>query len=130
MLAPEVMEMTGPETDSYDGVNCVALRGRVTSAPLERTLPSGDAILTFRLSVARDPQQRSKRPRQSADWVDCVVWNGRTRRSAAGWQVGDQVELEGSLRRRFFRTATQTATRLEVEVLRGRRVARAAAAGE
>jgi single-strand DNA-binding protein len=62
--------------------------------------------------------------------VDCVVWNGRTRRSAAGWQVGDQVELEGSLRRRFFRTATQTATRLEVEVLRGRRVARAAAVGE
>jgi single-strand DNA-binding protein len=130
MLSPEVMEMTGPQTDSYQGVNSVMLRGRVSSAPLERTLPSGDAILTFRLSVARDPDERSKRPRQSADWVDCVAWSGRIRRVAGSWQVGDQVELEGSLRRRFFRTTTQTATRLEVEVMRGRRVARAVAPDE
>ena len=33
--------------------NTVALRGRVSSAPTERELPSGAVITTFRLSVPR-----------------------------------------------------------------------------
>jgi single-strand DNA-binding protein len=43
------------------------------------------------------------------------------------WAAGDVVEVEGALRRRFFRGGPGMATRLEVEVLAGRLVSRAPA---
>ena len=105
--------------------NSVALIGRLSSAPLERELPSGDTIMTFRVVLARDPSPMTRRSRQTSDWVDCVAWGARARRSVRTWQVGDVVEVEGALRRRFFRTEGGTSTRVEVEVLTGRAVVRA-----
>jgi single-strand DNA-binding protein len=67
--------------------------------------------------------------RQSADWVDCSAWGRKVRRTTSGWRAGDLVEVEGALRRRFYRGASGTATRLEVEVLSGRLVSRAETAG-
>jgi single-strand DNA-binding protein len=134
MLGAEVMHMarTGQETQDEQatpdvgGVNDVRLRGRLSSAPTVRELPSGDSIVTFRVTVARDPTtaRRGRPSGPSSDWVECVVWSARLRRSTLAWESGDRVDLEGALRRRFYRTGTQTATRLEVEVLSGRRVAR------
>ena len=106
--------------------NTVELRGRVSSAPVERELPSGAMISTFRVSVARGTTPMTAGSRQTSDWVDCVAWSARSRRSVASWAVGDQVEVTGALRRRFFRAGDGASTRLEVEVLRARR-ARAAA---
>ena len=120
--------MTGTQTEPQTGQNTVKLRGRVSSAPLERDLPSGDVILTFRLVLERDRSPMTARSRQSSDWVDCVAWGGRVRHTAAGWRVGDVVEVEGALRRRFFRADGRTATRVEVEVLAGRVFERARAA--
>jgi single-strand DNA-binding protein len=62
--------------------------------------------------------------RQVCDWVDCAVWSARARRTARGWRVGDVVEVEGALRRRFYRGPGGASTRLEVEVLGGRVVTR------
>lgn len=112
-------------TEPTTAHNRVALRGRVSSAPLERELPSGDTIITFRMVLARDRSPMTAKSRQSSDWVDCVSWGGRARRSVATWRVGDVVEVEGALRRRFFRVAAGTSTRVEVEVLTGRMVERA-----
>jgi single-strand DNA-binding protein len=100
----------------------VALRGRVSSAPVERALPSGDSILTFRVVVDRERSYMSARSRQRSDWVDCVVWGGRAKRSVPRWQVGDVVEVRGELRRRFFRADGESSSRIEVEVLVARRV--------
>ncbi len=105
--------------------NQVCLTGRVSSAPIERELPSGDRMVTFRVVVGRERTPMTVNSRQSSDWVDCTAWGGRVRRSAASWQVGDQVELEGALRRRFYRDQSGTSTRVEVEVLTGRCVERA-----
>lgn len=105
--------------------NSVALRGRVSSAPTERTLPSGDSIVTLRVVMVRDKSPMSAKSKQTSDWVDCVVWGGRVKRSVTGWQVGDVVEIEGALRRRFFRADARTSTRVEVEMLTGRVVERA-----
>lgn len=105
--------------------NTVSLTGRVSSAPVERELPSGDVVLTFRLVMPREQTPMTARSKQVSDWVDCAAWSGRLRRSVATWQVGDQVEVEGSLRRRFYRTAGGASSRVEVEVLGGRRVERA-----
>lgn len=112
--------------DASTGCNEVRLVGRVTSAGVERELPSGDRVLGFRMSVARSRSPMTAGSRQTSDWMDCAVWGGRVRRSAASWKVGDLVEVQGALRRRFFRGGQGAAgTRVEVEVLTGRRLERA-----
>ncbi len=104
--------------------NVVRLAGRVSRAPEEKVLPSGDAVWTFRLVVPRG--SRREGTRQTVDVLDCAVWAGRVRRSVASWAEGDHVEVTGALRRRFFRAGGATASRCEVEVTGGRLVRRAA----
>jgi single-strand DNA-binding protein len=106
-------------------VNAVTLRGRVSTAPELRSLPSGTSIVTVRVSVARARTPMTKGSRQSSDWVDCIAWGARQRRRVSGWRMGDVVEVEGALRRRVYRHGAGTGMRLEVEVLDGRMVARA-----
>lgn len=103
-------------------VNEVRLVGKISQVPQERVLPSGDVIWTFRVVVARGEDDRS---RQRVDSLECTAWGGRVRRSAASWLPGDQVEVTGSLRRRFFRAAGAVASRVEVDVSAGRIIRRA-----
>ncbi len=117
--------MTTAEETPTRPRNAVSLAGRVSSTPIERELPSGDRVVTFRLVVAREQSPMTAKSKQVSDWVDCAAWGGRVRRSVASWQVDDRVEIEGALRRRFFRDGGGASTRLEVEVLTGRRVGRA-----
>jgi single-strand DNA-binding protein len=117
--------MASKNDDIVEPGNLVRLRGKVSTAPEERELPSGTTIVTLRLSVPRETSPMTEGSRQTADWVDCAAWGRKPRRTVSGWRAGDQVELEGALRRRFYRGASGTATRLEVEVLSGRVVARA-----
>jgi single-strand DNA-binding protein len=105
--------------DSSD--NAVILRGRVSSLPVERELPSGTRIATFRLSVARARTAMTAGSKQGWDWVDCTAWTSRARRTVGGWDVGDEVEVTGALRRRFFPSGLTKGTRLEVEVVTARR---------
>lgn len=116
---------TAQEETATAARNAVCLAGRVSSTPVERELPSGDRVVTFRLVIAREPTPMTRKSRQNSDWVDCAAWGGRARRSAASWQVGDRVELEGALRRRFFRDTAGPTTRLEVEMVSGRCLERA-----
>ena len=111
-----------PNGDSAD--NAVELRGRVSTAPLERELPSGTVIASFRISIPRARTAMTAGSTQSVDWVDCTAWSARCRRSVAGWVVGDEVEVTGALRRRFLRGGAAPSTRLEVEVLAARRARR------
>jgi single-strand DNA-binding protein len=110
------------EADTHAGpaTNCVTLAGRLIAAPTVRDLPSGDQIVTFRISVARGRTAMTVRSKAAADWVDCTAWTARTRRTVSRWQVGDRVEVEGALRRRFYAAAAGSGTRLEVEVLQAR----------
>ena len=47
------------------------------------------------------------------------------RKQALSWHDGDQVEVRGALRRRFFRVGEQSRSSLEVEMLGGRLLRRA-----
>jgi single-strand DNA-binding protein len=100
--------------------NLVRLRGRVSTGPEERELPSGTVVVGLRLSVPREPSPMTKGSRQSVDWVDCSAWGAAPRRTAARWREGDVVEVDGALRRRSSRGAGGFTTRVEVEILRGR----------
>ena len=106
--------------------NEVLLVGRLAAEPEERELPSGDVLSSFRLVVDRPPAARAPGPRgASVDTLDCVARGAGLRRAVRGWRPGDVLEVEGALRRRFFRTTAGTGSRYEVEVARGKRLSRA-----
>lgn len=105
--------------------NEVTLAGRLPAPAEERTLPSGDALVSFRVVVGRPPEARGRSRAPAIDTIDCVVWGGPARRTALGWAAGDVVEVTGALRRRFWRAGGGAASRTEVEVLKARRLAKA-----
>ena len=78
--------------------NEVHLVGRVSADPVLLTLPSGDSVVSVRLVV-----ERARPP------------------------AGDVVEVDGSLRRRFWRAEGVPQSRYEVELSGARRLARARA---
>jgi single-strand DNA-binding protein len=96
--------------------------GRVSAAPEERALPSGDEIVTWRLVVARPARRAGPTQRSQVDTLDCVAWTSTARRSARRLAAGDTVEVQGALRRRFWRTTGGPASRCEVEASRVRRL--------
>lgn len=122
-MAARVENETGGGANA-PAVNEVRLVGRVSVDPEERVMPSGDALWSVRLVVRREPGEAKSR--QSVDTIDCAVWRPRLQKSVAGWRTGDMVEVQGALRRRFFRSATGAASRVEVEVSRGRIIRRSA----
>lgn len=110
---------TGPA-----GNNVVILCGRVIRTAEMRTLPSGDRVAEFRVSVPRTSPRRRTRS-GVVDWFDCAAWTATTRRAVERWEVGDIVELTGSLRTRHYVVAGTGRTALTVEVHSARRVQRA-----
>ncbi len=116
--------------------NVVHLCGRVSAVDPPRELPSGDSVVTLRVVVPRParaagPRQRTKDsppPRTQVDTIDVACWSAMTRRTAAGLAADDRVEVEGALRRRFFRAGGAPASRYEVEASRLRRVTPASTA--
>lgn len=115
---------TAATATATDARNEVSLRARVAAPPEERTLPSGDSLMTARLIVDRDAAalQRSS---QRVDTLDCVAWKARVHRTMRSWQAGDEVEVSGAIRRRFFRGAAGPVSRVEVEIKEAKRITRA-----
>jgi single-strand DNA-binding protein len=101
--------------------NEVTLCGRLAAPVDERELPSGDTLLTARIVIDRDEAALSHSA-QRVDTLDCVAWLARVQRTMRAWQAGDRVQVEGSIRRRFFRGHNGPASRVEVEVKRARRL--------
>ena len=85
-------------------MNVTMLRGRLSRAPEERELPSGDRLVAYEVTVVN--------PGQRADSVP-VVWHDPP---AAALKVGagDDVVVVGRVRRRFFRAGGLTQSRTEV----------------
>ena len=108
-----------------ESANSVTLVGRVSAAPEVRELPSEDELVTFRLIVPRHPGRRAgdSGRRAKVDVIDITCWSARTRRAAIKLKADTVVQVQGSLRRRFFRTAGGAASRYEVEAASVKRVA-------
>lgn len=114
------------EENAEAGVNEVRLVGRLSGEVQRRELPSGDELVSFRVVVRRPPRAggggRAGSP--GVDTIDVACWTARTRRAAGRLADGVEVDVEGSLRRRFFAAAGGRASRYEVEAHRIRRAAR------
>lgn len=114
-----------PPTELTLHVNEVRLVGRLAAEPVARELPSGDALVSFRLVVERGSPAPGAVARRAptVDTLDCTAWRAKVRRASVRLHPGDLVEVTGALRRRFWRTPAGPASRSEVEVLTVRRVA-------
>jgi single-strand DNA-binding protein len=97
--------------------NDVTLVGEITQAPQERTLASGAEIVTFRVDVAGDGEDAGGR-----DSFECTVRAARTRRAVLAWRLGDVVEVNGAVRRRFYRVGGASRPFVVIEADRARRV--------
>ncbi|MEX2290839.1 MAG: single-stranded DNA-binding protein [Mycobacteriales bacterium] len=120
----QVQEEAQPATV---GRNEVLLVGRVSGAPQERELPSGDALVSWRVIVDRPAPRRAPPEgvrRIAIDTLDCVAWTAALRSKARRLVDGDIVHVEGALRRRFWRAGAGATSRTEVEVGQLRRLAR------
>ena len=124
--SPDDGERMGP-AGGLATVNEVRLIGRLSLAAEEKELPSGDQLTAFRVVVNR-PRDKRRGSRVQIDALECHTWVARVRRAAMTWQVGDVIEVNGSLRRQFFKTGGRLQSMTEVEVSSARRVSRAAAA--
>lgn len=108
--------------------NHVFLRGRLADAPVFRDLPSGDVLAAFRVTVARPAGGRAR-----VDSIECTAVKPRAHRALARAGAGDDLEIVGSLHRRFWRTPSGVASRYAVEadtvrVAKPKRASRAAGA--
>ena len=124
-----------PEPDATEARNEVVLWGRLSAPAEQRELPSGDVIVTMRVVVERPTSSPRSAGSGSArrrttdgkvrppgvDTIDVVCWSASTRRAALRLGGGEQIEVEGALRRRFFAGATGRQSRYEVEAARVRR---------
>lgn len=117
------------QSEGPDVLNEVTLRGRLSGEPQARELPSGTVLVGFRLVLARERTPMTVASKQPSDWIECAAWGARVRKQAQSWHDGDQVEVRGALRRRFFRVGDRGRSSVEVEMLGGRLVRRAARGG-
>jgi single-strand DNA-binding protein len=90
--------------------NQVFLRGRLAAAAEFRALPSGDVLAVFRVTVARPASDRSR-----VDSIECASARIRVHRSLERAEPGDEIEVSGSLHRRFWRSPTGLASRYAVD---------------
>lgn len=88
--------------------NRVELVGRVSGAPKEKILPSGDAVVEFRIVVDRDD-------RQGVDTLDVATWKSPLRRRALTLKSEEWIGIKGVLRRRFWQGGAGLASRWQVE---------------
>ena len=108
-----------------DDRNEVVLVGRLSAPPMARELPSGDVVTSFRVVVRRPESARRGANSPVVDALECAVWRGDVRRVVRSWGPGDLVQVAGSLRRRFWRSASGAVSTWEVEVAKARRMERA-----
>ncbi|WP_457192307.1 single-stranded DNA-binding protein [Nocardioides sp. P5_E3] len=105
-----------PADGDGDGANEVRLVGRLTSVPVAVELPSGDSLVSFRISVPRSPgaTKTVTTTSQRVDSVPCSAWSAALRRRIAGWRPGDTVEVTGAVCCRFYQAGGATRSRVEV----------------
>ena len=84
-------------------LNLAVVRGRLSSDPVPRALPSGDVLLTYSIRVSR--------PAAPPASVRVVRRGGPP---PAGLTSGDEVVVVGRVRRRFFRAGGATSSRTEI----------------
>lgn len=118
--------MSTSQESEYEPINLVHLRGRISSLPVERELPSGDCVVECRVVVPRNKSLRTRKqpgklngdgtPRAEVDTLDLAFWALKLRKGALKLEKGQWVEIEGSVGRRFWKSPNGLSSRWQIEV--------------
>ena len=96
--------MPKPETTVAEPLNLAIVRGEVSSPPDVRVLPSEAVLVQLQVTTRLEHETLS---------TPIAVWN------PAAWveelEPGTEIVVVGRVRRRFFRAAGATASRVELE---------------
>ena len=97
-------EVIDPNTVTISGLNLAVVKGEVSSPPDVRVLPSEAVLVQLQVTTRLERETLS---------TPIAVWN------PAAWveelEPGTEIVVVGRVRRRFFRAAGATASRVEVE---------------
>jgi single-strand DNA-binding protein len=97
-------EVIDPNIVNISGLNLAVVRGEVSSPPDVRVLPSEAVLVQLQVTTRLESETLS---------TPIAVWN------PAAWveelEPGTEIVVVGRVRRRFFRAAGATASRVEVE---------------
>jgi len=96
------------------GHSNVHVVGRLGQQSQTKEMPSGDEITTFTVVVPRTGKLRQGSPR--VDSLACQSMRVGIRNKVLSWPAGSWVELEGTLRRRFWQSGNGLASSTEIEV--------------
>lgn len=100
-------KLTGIKQEKDRSKNVVQLRGRISGERREKSLPTGDTVVEFRLIVKRDDQ--------GFDTFDIGVRKAGLRKLAKSMHEQEWVEIAGVIRRRFWNSPSGLASRWHVE---------------
>lgn len=94
------------DNDKDYSLNDVVLRGWITTPAFEHELPSGDVITKFRIAITR--------PEGGVDTIDVEAWDKPQKKISLDLKDGEWVEINGSIRRRFWKADSGLASRWQV----------------
>jgi single-strand DNA-binding protein len=111
----------GAQTKTTSRVEVI---GRLGARHQTRELPSGDVITTFTVIVDRVAGKAAggERSGSRVDSIACVTGKARVRDAVEKWEPGTVVEIDGSLRRRFWRSPGGLGSAMDADVRAMRRV--------
>ncbi|MGW5683433.1 single-stranded DNA-binding protein [Nonomuraea sp. NPDC003754] len=92
--------------------NEVTLVGRLSAAPEERPMPSGDTLTKWRVIVRRRPRGRRG---GLVDTIQCVTFDPEVASLVAGMAPRAEMEVRGALRCRIYGPQAGKNWRYEVE---------------
>jgi len=98
----------------------VMIVGRLGSRVEARTLPSGDEVTVFTVIVDRSAKDQSRSGGRAAtvDSISCQTFRAAVARRLGTLEAGTWVQVEGTLRRRFWRSGGGLSSAMEVDVVR------------
>jgi len=85
-------------------LNRVTLVGRLTRDPELRYIPSGAAVISFRIAVNRRYKAQSGEWKDDTTFVDVVAWQALAERLNESLKKGSPVLVEGRLASRQWET--------------------------
>lgn len=96
----------------------VALVGRLGARVRSQTLPSGDVVTSFTVVIDRPTREQSGGAHAvTVDAISCITTRARARSQVERLEPGTVVEVEGTLRRRFWRGGGSSAVGSAMEVV-------------
>lgn len=80
-------------------LNIVAIQGRLSADPEQRTTQTGTPVCNFTLAVQRNIKSGDEYP---TDWIDCVAWKGAAEFICKYFQKGQIMAVNGTLQTRSY----------------------------